>query len=257
MKSLIKRLFNSEKLIEIRNQLQVKPVDMLIINQNNNISVSDSFLWRTDNDFITKFKFTDLLNLFYDLNDSFVEIFFYKKCGEFIKSFILDDLKMNNDLIIDKYFMDGLSDYGSFNIFHFFNKKINNSLIISNRCYLGFSKGDSFFSYVHGNLLSKYKINNEEKIKSNIIKTSLFVSQEYAIQNNFSDFDRSELFFANPTSKKIIFYLVNTKYILMPKSCKIVNLDKTDKKITIKSNCMFLRPIIFNYKNNFFDVYHG
>lgn len=257
MKSLVKKLFNSEKIIEVRNQLKVKPVDMLIVNQNKNISVSDSFLWRTDNDFITKFKFTDLLNLFYGLNDSFVEIFFYKKCGEFIKSFILDDLKMHNDLIIDKNFMDGLSDYGSFNIFHFFNKKNTNSLVISNRCYLGFSKGDSFFSYVHGNLLSKYKIDNEDKIKSNIIKTSLFVSQEYSIQNNFSDFDRSELFFANPTSKKVIFYLDNTKYILMPKSCKIVNLGKIDKKISIRSNCMFLRPIIFNYQNNFFDVYHG
>ena len=87
MKSLVKKLFNSEKIIEVRNQLKVKPVDMLIINQNKNISVSDSFLWRTDNDFITKFKFTDFLNLFYGLNDSFVEIFFYKKCGEFIKSF--------------------------------------------------------------------------------------------------------------------------------------------------------------------------
>ena len=257
MKSLVKKLFNSEKVIEIRNQLKFKPVDMLIINENRNVSVSDSFLWRTDNDFITKFKFTDLLNLFYGLKDSIVEIFFYKKDGEFIKSFILEDLKMCNDLIIDKNFMGGLSDYGSFNIFHSFNQKINNSLVISNRCYLGFSRGNSFFSYVHGNLLSKYKIDNEDKIKSNIIKTSLFASQEYAIQNNFSDFDRSELFFANPTSKKVVFYLEDTKYILRSKSCKIVNLSKTDKKITIRSNCMFLRPIILNYKNNFFDVYHG
>ena len=105
MKSLVKKLFNSEKVIEIRNQLKFKPVDMLIINENRNVSVSDSFLWRTDNDFITKFKFTDLLNLFYGLKDSIVEIFFYKKDGEFIKSFILEDLKMCNDLIIDKNFM--------------------------------------------------------------------------------------------------------------------------------------------------------
>ena len=32
MKSLVKKLFNSEKVIEIRNQLKFKPVDMLIIN---------------------------------------------------------------------------------------------------------------------------------------------------------------------------------------------------------------------------------
>jgi len=29
------------------------------------------------------------------------------------------------------------------------------------------------------------------------------------------------------------------------------------KEINIKSNCYFLRPIIFNWKKEFLDVYHG
>ena len=61
-----------------------------------------------------------------------------------------------NELVIDKNFVNGIEDYGYFNIFH---HKLNNqdNFIIANRCYLGFSKDNEFFSYVHGNLLSKYK----------------------------------------------------------------------------------------------------
>ena len=30
-----------------------------------------------------------------------------------------------------------------------------------------------------------------------------------------------------------------------------------EEEITVLSNCCFLRPIVFNYKGNFIDVYHG
>jgi hypothetical protein len=35
-------------------------------------------------------------------------------------------------------------------------------------------------------------------------------------------------------------------------------IDVTGKdNISILSRCLFLRPIIFNYKDKFFDVYHA
>jgi hypothetical protein len=30
-----------------------------------------------------------------------------------------------------------------------------------------------------------------------------------------------------------------------------------EKEINIKSNCLFFRPLIFNYKGQYIDVYHG
>lgn len=229
---------------------------MLVDKKNKNMSISDSFLWRTDNNFTTKFKYMDILNFFYGLDKTSVEIIFYTKNGEKIKNLKIENPYKFNELVIDKNFVNGIEDYGYFNIFH---HKLNNqeNFIIANRCYLGFSKDNEFFSYVHGNLLSKYKKNLSSNIKSDIIKNSLAANQEYSIQNSFNKFDISELFFVNPTSDKINFKIYDNKYVLDENSCKIIVLNKINKKIIIKSNCMFLRPIIFNYKKNFFDVYHG
>jgi hypothetical protein len=257
MKLLIKKFFNSRKIITIRNQFNFRSIDMLIDkNKNKEVSISDSFLWRTDNNFTTKFKFIDILNLFYNLDKTFVEIIFYTKNGEIIKTLKIENLMKSNELIIDKNFVNGIEDYGYFNIFHH-NLNNEDNFIIANRCYLGFSKDKEFFSYVHGNLLSKYKKNLNSNIQSDIIQNSLLRSQEYSIQNNFSEFDKTELFFANPTSNLINFKIYNDTYLLKKNSCMIVELKKKNKKTIIKSNCMFLRPIIFNYNGNFFDVYHG
>lgn len=256
MRSLIKKIFRNRKIIKVRNQLNFKSIDILLDIKNKNMSISDSFLWRTDNGFTTKFKFIDILNFFYKMKKTSAEIIFYTKNGEIIKNLKIENLQRTNELIIDKNFVNGEEDYGYFNIFHD-NLGDEESFVIANRCYLGFSKDKNFFSYVHGNMLSKYKKNINSNIQSDIIQNSVFTSQEYSIQNNFSDFDRTELFFANPTSDLINFKIFENNYLLKKNSCKIVELNKTNKKTVIKSNCMFLRPIVFNYKKNFFDVYHA
>ena len=43
----------------------------------------------------------------------------------------------------------------------------------------------------------------------------------------------------------------------LEKDCSIL-IDVSGKEdISILSRCLFLRPIIFNYKDDFFDVYHA
>ena len=129
-------------------------------------------------------------------------------------------------------------------------------MIISNRCYLGFSYKNNLKSYVHGNMLARYLDVQNNKVKNDIIKTSFVKNQTYKIQNYFSDYDNIELFFANPTSYKIIFDINKKNYSLNPGNSIIINF-KTDKIIKITSNSLFMRPTIFNYKNNFIDVLHG
>jgi hypothetical protein len=41
------------------------------------------------------------------------------------------------------------------------------------------------------------------------------------------------------------------------KNCSIIIDIGSKENITISSRCMFLRPVIFNYKDDFFDVYHA
>ena len=36
-----------------------------------------------------------------------------------------------------------------------------------------------------------------------------------------------------------------------------MNLDVEKPIVTIKSNCMFLRPTVFSYKNEYLDVHHS
>ena len=98
MKLLIKKILRNRKIIQIRNQLNYKSIDMLLDNKNKNMSISDSFLWRTDNGFTTKFKFIDILNFFYEIDKTFAEIIFYTKNGEIIKNLKIENLEKTNEL---------------------------------------------------------------------------------------------------------------------------------------------------------------
>jgi hypothetical protein len=109
---------------------------------------------------------------------------------------------------------------------------------------------------VHGNTLAKYQNIDGGKKNSDIIKISPFINQNYRIQNYFRNFDKTEIFYNNPTSKVIKFSIDNRHYVLKPGHSTMINIYK-QKNITTKSNCLFFRPLIFNYKNNYLDVYHG
>jgi hypothetical protein len=256
MKSLIKFLANSELGVLIRNTLNFKPVDLKLFTYKAPITVSDAFLWRTDNGYKTKFKYSDILNLFYKVKNSFVEIHIYSKNNQLLKIENFSNLNISNEFEITSEYLNNLQDYGLFYIYHFTKDKLDNQKIINNRCYLGYSKNDSLYSFVHGNTLAKFTtIYPSKKISSNIVKTSIYKNQYYTIQKFFSGFDKNELFFANPTTKILKFNLEKKNYILPPGSCQVV--ETTNSILTIKSNCLFLRPTVFSYKNKYFDVHHS
>ena len=68
MKSFIKKIAKSNLSIKLRNITGLRPY---IINTNflkQNFSISDGFPWRTDNNFKTIFKYSDLLKIFEEKN---------------------------------------------------------------------------------------------------------------------------------------------------------------------------------------------
>ena len=84
MKSLIKKLLKSNISILIRNSLNIKPINIKTNEENYSTTVSDAFLWRTDKGYKTKFKYSDILDLFYKIDDSWVEFHFYSKNNKLI-----------------------------------------------------------------------------------------------------------------------------------------------------------------------------
>ena len=258
MKLLVKKLFKTNFSVLLRNSIKFKPIHLNYHSKNYPVSVSDAFLWRTDNGYKTKIKYSDILRLFYKIRDSWVEIHFYSKNNDLIKIKKIENLNFSNEFEINSKFLNNLEDYGSFYIYHFSNKSnlLNNKDIISNRCYLGYSLKNSLYSYVHGNIHAKFtSIYSKEKILTDIVKTSFFTNYTYTIQKYFDGFDKNELLFSNPTSKIIKFSIENKNYELKPNYSLLVEIKNSI--ISINSNCLFFRPTIFSYKNKYLDVHHS
>ena len=255
MKSLIKSIASSEIAIKLRNSLNIRPVIFKSLKIKKTLTASDSFLWRTDNGFKTKFKYSDILNIFYKIKNSWVEIHFYSKNNKLIKTEKFSNLSLSNELEITSDYLQ-IEDYGSFYIYHFTNEIVEEENIISNKCYLGYSQKENLYSFVHGNTLAKFtEVVPNKNVSSDVVATSFRKNQKYTIQKYFENFDKNELFFINPTSKKINFSLENRDYFLGPGCSNIVKVK--GPIITIVSNCSFLRPTVFSYNEKYLDVHHS
>ena len=263
MKSLLSKLINSKFSIILRNNFNIKPAVYYYSSGHSknlyNSSVSDSFCWRTDNGYETKFKFADILNLFFNETSTWVEIEFFDKKNNFLKKIKINKLNYTNEIVINADFLNGLKDYGTFFIYHYSNKEENfkkNTLL--NRCYVGYSLNNNLYSFIHENTLAKFKHNNKnDKDFSDIVCTSFFKNHYYKIQKYFKNYDRNELIFSNPTSKSIKFSINGGKNYILNGGNSILLEITEDETVTIKSNCLWLRPVVFSYKNKFIDVHHS
>lgn len=257
MKSLLKNILSSNISKLIRNTINFRPIPFDLSKLKKNHSLSDAFVWRTDENFKTIFRYPDLLKLFYKIENSTTEFHFYDNNFNLIKKITLDKIKLYNELIIDKSLLNNYQGFGIFFIFHKKKKlNLNNPIILNNRSYLGFSYKNHLPSFVHGNIhVISENIENEKKI-TNLVNNAIFMNQKYTIQNNLKNFNKTQLIFVNPTTKKIKFSLNDKKFNLNGLCSTLTTLEKTSIA-SIKSNCCFLRPIIFNFNNDYMDVYHS
>lgn len=259
MKSLIKKIYSNNFLLSLRNTFGIKRNPIYFGNLKNNFYISDNFLWRLDSNYTTKFIFSDLLDLFYKKKNSEISIFFYDKNANFIKKLDLD-IEKNFEIVISKRnsFFKEFSGYGYFQIFcKILNFKIEENL--SNRCYTGFSQNQNNFSFVHGN---SYVQANSLNVNDNneffgLVKMSLFQNQYYFIQNDFEKYDFVELFYFNPTNRKVSLNINDEVKVDILKHSVYKYAFSNKKIIRFKSNCCFLRPIVFCYKKQFLDVHHA
>ena len=148
--------------------------------------------------------------------------------------------------------MENIRDYGAFYVFHNSDKKFNP--IIRNSCYTAYSLNNNLPSYVHGNICSASKELNSKKINFNIVGKSFFKNNIFIVQN-YIESDRTEILLMNPTNKSIEIKVNEKDFKLIKGEVCLIKIDKEIIKIT--SKCYFIRPIIFSYKNEYLDAYHG
>ena len=77
MKSLIKKIAKFKLVTKLRDGFGIRPLIFNTNNLNENVSISDAFIWRTDNSYKTIFKYSDLLKIFFKQGTQEVEIIFY------------------------------------------------------------------------------------------------------------------------------------------------------------------------------------
>jgi hypothetical protein len=256
MKKFLRKIFQSNLGIRFRNFSGFRVIKVNLKGLEKDFSISDTFLWRTDNNYKTIVNYSDILKQYFELDNSTIIIYIFDKKNKLLKIIENDSPKNLNKLIIEKKTLNNFEGYGTFFIFHKNKNKIDES--IRNSCYVGFSKNNNLPSFVHGNLMGAslpISDDNKNKLKFGIVESSLLKNNIYKIQKSFLTYDYIELFIANPTSRNIYFKINNKKYNLSIGECIIINIRKIDI-ITIKSNCFLLRPIAFVYAREYIDVFH-
>lgn len=253
MKLLIEKIFRKLIPLKVRNSFKIFPSLIIKSRLPMQSSTSDAFFWRTDNNFSTKFTFSDIINNILEKKNSYIVVNFFNASGLLIKKIKLNELKTINSLIIDKKLLDGTEDYGTFYIYHVLDKfSSEDKIMINNKCYTGYSKDGILYSYVHGNIIGKTFDFKNKKFLS-ISDISFFENYKYKISKPFKIYDYNEILIANPTDYLIKGKINNKKFYINPNGS--IKLNVNDVTL-IKSNYPNLRPIAFSYNKDFFDPYH-
>ncbi len=252
MKLLLKNLLSHSFVIFLRNFFNLRKIIINPKNIDKFDSISDAFIWRTDNGYETVFRYGDLLKSFFNDKTSIVEVLIFDKNFKLIKKINLLNIAVVNELTINKDLLSGVEDFGTFYIFHKGGERYKTK--IRNSCYTGYSLNQKLPSFVHGNIPTLKK--NYNSISNNIIGKSFLVNQFYKLQKKIDKKMKTEIILSNPTSGKITFYVNRKRYYLLS-NCTIIIEIINAETVEIVSNCYFFRPLVFTNNQSFLDVHHG
>jgi hypothetical protein len=253
----MKKFFKNKFFLNLRNLFGIKPSYFNINDLEENKSISDAFFWRVDQNFSTIFRYTDLTKYFLNENSE-LTLFFFDNKNSFIKKVnINNESLISSEIRIDSNLLNNVNSYGTFYVFHKINKKIDIS--IRQSCYTGYSFKKNLNSFVHGNIpvANNNLYNPNAKNAYGLAGYNLFINKTYRVQNYLGDYDNVEIMLMNPCNKKISIETNSSKFNLNIGESKILEMNNLKKSIVFKSRCYLLRPIIFAYKKDFLDVFHG
>lgn len=237
----------------------IKPNVRIWGNSNYNYTSSDSFFWRTDNGYTTIFRYSDIAKKYLN-SDSDILLIFLDDNGKYIDEKIFKVHNSVNTFIIDSKIVPD-NRFGSFFAFilpkDLLSKKTTQ---ITNRCYVGYSKDNIFYSFVHGNEIAKLIKLNRKKYKHTSSVPAIREHNKhtsYYIQKDFTTFDYNEIFFFNPL-KQNIFLKINGEMVnLISNQTLKYKFGNESSVCSIESNYFWPRPIVFSYLREYFDVHHA
>lgn len=259
IRKILKLLFHSKFFRSVRNLVGFRP-PVFIYDYEAEYIASDLFIWRTDHGFQTVFKSSDILKKYYGL-DSVLKIFFYNHNGKFIKEHTAEYQNYTLEIIINEELL-GLSGNGTFCAFHHPKEYVQHNVNITNRCYVGYGRNNSF-SMVHGNiigLMASSKTNQKELFNS--IKPAINERKfkfKYLLQTKKRNLPYSVLAFSNPINRSIFIEVNKKTYSIHPRGCALVSLDHVAALdiIEVKSDFANARPIIMYDDGIIVDCLHA
>lgn len=261
MKKLLKTYFPYNRFQNHFNFFKniIRPRIRIWGNSNYNYTSSDSFFWRTDDGYTTIFRYSDIAKKYLNSESDILLVFLDEK-GKYIDE---KKFKVNNSVntfIIDSQIVPE-NKYGSF--FAFILPKdisIEKTTQITNRCYVGYSKDNIFYSFVHGNEIAKLIKLNRKKYKHTSSIPAIREHNKstcYFIQKDFTTYDYNEIFFFNPL-KHNIFLKINGEMVnLVTNQTLKYKFGNELSVCSIQSNYFWPRPIVFSYFREYFDVHHA
>lgn len=259
MKKYILRIWHTKLARLVRNYIGFKPDYYRWGAFLRNHLASDLFVWRTDNNLVTIFRGSDILNKYYGL-ESYLKIFFYDCDGNYLNEVTSGFEDGFAEILMTKNSL-GYEGIGTFCVLNMPKNATNEKLSVINRCYVGYGKGDNF-SMVHGNIISvmtpsqKLETMNKRRLVSAVYDINR--QTQYFIQKNFSSSARHSLMFVNPRDSDIS-VTANGKSVKIPsRGCRSVIPDIDDTGlVSIKSNFFSPRPLVMTESGQWIDVHHG
>ena len=244
--------------------------------KNSKASVSDLFLWINDNTTKTHFNLVDIRNIFNNEVDSSAEQTIYLKVycqdGSEISTTEISSITSGVKKIrLDLYLKDCRDDFGSFAIFYKNPPDIivENESFLAERGYVSYANdATELRSFVHGNL---DVIAMHPDLSTELLGCSGLLSREFNLQYEFGFYDAYELYFVNPTYRKIsvLCQVINLyKSTVLEEFSQEISVGGVGKfhiqnkypnsfRIVIRSNLVMARPIIVCRSSGMFDVFHG
>tara|TARA_B100000925_G_scaffold285583_1_gene262092 strand:- start:1219 stop:2001 length:783 start_codon:yes stop_codon:yes gene_type:complete len=260
MKKFLKQVFHSNLGITVRNLVNFRPPQFLHAYEDQYLA-SDLFVWRTDDDYETIFKGSNILKKYYGLK-SYLKIIFYNESGSLIKEMDIDFPDIGTLTLLINEELLGVKSTGTFCVFNYPKDKTQKKLSVTNKCYVGYGKGGSY-SMFHGNMvaLSLKQDTPSSEMANSLSPTvsSRSGTYEYIIQKKFDSKSVVTLVFSNPLSREVNFSVNGQRNIIKPKGCILflVDNEKVDGIIKIKSDFIFPRPIVICEDENYIDCHHG
>ena len=248
---LLKSVFRSKLSLFLRDKIGFRAPIFLVENESSFLS-SDLFFWRTDKDYSTIFKASDILKKFYKIDSSLTLVFFdnegkflLKKNYEF--NYGMVSVNIDNDLLKKKGF-------GTFIALNVPLKEFDSELKVTNKCYVGYGK-KSCYSMVHGNMIAIKSYPNKIKNIMNLKKLFPAISSRkgkyiYCLQKPNYSFIKMSLIFSNPINRSIEICVDQKKYQIKSKACIVVNIESESEMINIQSNFIWPRPLVWCQKIN-------